>query len=138
MRLFRELLRGISIDVIYHHVKRYMDDILRKDQLSLEESLNVEADELADEALRTAVRENTNMNPDLPYEQIKVINKTTGQKVVGSIVDNLFKWQGRRMCRNLFANRKRMGSKIPWNQYNSIYWAGMEHAIKKFPRLFRN
>ena len=42
------------------------------------------------------------------------------------------------MCRNLFANRKRMGSKIPWAAYDSIYWAGMEQAMKSFPQLFGN
>ena len=91
MRLCKELLRGMSIEVSYHHVKGHMDDILRKDQLSLEEALNVEADELADEALRRAVRRNTSMNPDLPFEQIKVIDKTTGQKAVGLLANNLSK-----------------------------------------------
>ena len=75
---------------------------------------------------------------DLPYEQIKVIDKTTKEKAVGSIADNLSKWQGRRMCRNLFANRKRLGSKISWAAYDTIYWVGMEQAMKLFPRLFRN
>ena len=138
MQLCKELLRRVSIDVSYHHVKGHMDDILRKDQLTLEESLNVEADELADEALRWAVRENTSINPDLPYKQIKVIDKKTEQKAVGSIAENLSKWRSRRMCRNLFANRKRMGSKIPWAEYDIIYWAGMEHAMAKITRLFRN
>ena len=138
IRLCKELLSGVSIDVSYHHVKGHMDDILRKDQLTLEESLNVEADELADGALRLAVRENTNINPDLPYEQIKVIDKKTEQKAVGSIAENLSRWRSRRMCRHLFANRKRMGSKIPWAEYDIIYWAGMEQAMKRFPRLFRN
>ena len=138
VRFYKELLRGMSIDVTYHHTKGHMDNILRKDQLSLEESLNVKADELADEALKMAVRENTEMNTDLPYEQIKVINNITGQKAAGLIADNLSKWCGRRMCRNLFVNRKHIGSKIPWAQYENIYWAGMEHVMKKFPQLFRN
>ena len=69
-----------------------MDGILRRDQLSLEENLNVEADELADEALKKAVRENTSMNLNVPYEQIRAIDKETEQKAVGSIADNLSKW----------------------------------------------
>ena len=73
------------------------------------------------------------MNPDLPHKQIKVIDEMTGRKAVGSIADNLSKWRGRRMCRNLFANRKRMGSKIPWAQYDNIYWAEMEHVMKRLP-----
>ena len=48
-------------------------------------------DELADETLKQAVREDTNINPNLPYKQIKVINKETGQKAVGSIANNLSK-----------------------------------------------
>ena len=67
-----------------------------------------------------------------------MIDKITQQKVVGSIADNLSKWRGRRMCMNLFANRKRMGSKIPWAVYDSIYWEGMEHVMKTLPQLFRN
>ena len=41
------------------------------------------------------------------------------------------------MCKALFV-RKRMGSKISSSQYDMIYWAGMEHAMKSFPRRFRN
>ena len=121
----------MPIDVTYHHVRGHMDNILRKDQLTLEESLNVKADELADEALRWAVRENTSINADLPYKQIKLIDKETEQKEVGSIAETLSKWCSRRMCRNLFANKKRMGSKIPWAKYDIIYWAGMEQAMKR-------
>ena len=92
VRLCKELSRGMSIGVSYHHVKGHMGDILRIEQLSLEESLNVKADELMDEALKRAVRENTSMNPDLPYEQIKVTDKETGQKAARSIADNLSRW----------------------------------------------
>ena len=63
IRLCKELLCGMSIDVSYHHVKGHMDDILRKDQLILEENLNIEADELADEALRQAARRNKCIEP---------------------------------------------------------------------------
>ena len=46
VRLCKKLLKGMSIDVTYHHVKGHMHDILRKDHLSLEESLNVKAEHL--------------------------------------------------------------------------------------------
>ena len=62
-RLCKELLTDMSINVTYYHVKGHMDGLLRKGQLSLEETLNVEADELADEVLKKAVRENTKMIP---------------------------------------------------------------------------
>ena len=42
------------------------------------------------------------------------------------------------MCRNLFANRKRLGSKIQWAAYDRVYWDGVEQAMKSFPRLFQN
>ena len=71
VRLCKELLSGVSIDVSYHHVKGHMDGILRKDQLSLEESLNIEADGLADEALIWVLRENTSINPGLPSNKSK-------------------------------------------------------------------
>ena len=126
VRLCKELLCGMSIDVSYHHVKGHMDDILRKDQLTLEENLNIEADELADEALRRVARRNECIEPSLPYKQIKLIDKDTEEKAIGSIADNLSKWRSRRMCRNLFANRKRMGSKISWAAYDTIYWVRVE------------
>ena len=110
-----------------------MDDLLRQDQMTLQEDLNVEADDLAVKALRKAVRNDTNMSPVLPYEQIKVEDKETGEKAIGSIATALSKWRGRRMRRTLFASRKQLGSKIPLSQYDSIYWAGMEHAMKSFP-----
>ena len=89
--------------------------------MSLQEYLNVKADDLADKALKKAVRDETSMSSVLPYEQIKVVDKETGQKAIGSIANALSKWRGRRMCKHLFANRKRMGSKIPWSQYDNIY-----------------
>ena len=97
-----------------------MDKLLQKYQMSLQEDLNVEADKLADTALKKAVRGDSSIRPDLPGEQIKVVDKETGHKAVGSITNALSKWTGRRMYRHLFANRKRMGSKIQWNQYDNI------------------
>ena len=107
VRLCKELLRGMNIDVKYHHVRGHMDDLLRQDQITLQEDLNAEADDQADKALRKAVRNDTNMIPVLPYAQIKVVDKETGEKAIGSIATALSKWRGRRMCRILF-NRKRL------------------------------
>ena len=73
------------------------------------------------------------IEPSLPYEQIKLTDKDTEEKAIRSIADNLSKWRSRRMCRNLFANRKRMGSKISWAAYDTIYWVGVEQAMKSFP-----
>ena len=78
VRLCKELLRGMEVDVKYCHVKGHMNDLLRKDQMFLQEYLNVKADDLADKALRKAVRDNTSMSPVLPYEQIKGIDRETG------------------------------------------------------------
>ena len=55
----------------------------------LQRNLNIETDELADDVLKKAVRSDTNIDPNLPYEQIKVIDKETEQKAVGLISDNL-------------------------------------------------
>jgi hypothetical protein len=137
VRLCKEMLRGMDIDVNYHHVRGHMDDLLRRDQMTLQEDLNVEADDLADKALRKAIRTDSNMCQALPYEQIKVVDRETGEKATGSIATALSKWRGRRMCRALF-ERKRMGSRILWSQYDYIYWEGMEHVMKSFPRRFRN
>lgn len=138
VRLCKELLSEMPINVTYHHVKGHMDDILQRDQLTLEELLNIEVDEMADVALRQAVRENACIEPDLPYEQIKLIEKGAKEKAIGSIATSLSKWRGRRMCRNLFANRKRLGSKISWAAYDRVYWDSVKQAMKSFPRLFCN
>lgn len=112
VRLCKELLQGMTIDVTYCRVRGHIGELLRADQISLQEDLNVEADELADKTLKKAVREDSSICPDLPGEQIKVVDKETGQKVVGLIATALSKWRGRRMCRHLFVNRKCMGPKI--------------------------
>ena len=41
--------------------------------------------------LKKLVRKDAHIKSHLPYEQIKVIDKDTGQKAVGSIADNLSK-----------------------------------------------
>ena len=68
-----------------------MDDLLRRQQMLLQEELNVDADELADNSLRQAVIEGKHMSPALPYEQIKVTDKETGQKAIGSVSDAISK-----------------------------------------------
>ena len=103
----------------------------------LQEELNVDADELAGESLHTAVREDKCMSPDLPYEQIKVIDKETGQKAIGSVSEAILKWRSRHMCKLLFSSKK-LGSRIRHDQYDRIYWPGVEQAMKAFPRGFRN
>ena len=52
VRLCKELLRGMTINVTYHHVKGHMDDQLQRDQMFLQEDLSIHADRLADEALK--------------------------------------------------------------------------------------
>ena len=68
VRLCKEILWRTKIDVKYRHVRGHMDKLLRKEQLSLQEDLNIEADDLADQALRKTVREDTIMHSNLPYE----------------------------------------------------------------------
>ena len=54
-----------------------MDDLMEKHQMLLQEDLNVEVDDKADISLRKSVREDTCMSPNLPYEQVKVVDKET-------------------------------------------------------------
>ena len=61
VRLCKELLRGMIINVTYRHVRGHMDDLLQRDQMSLQEDLNIDTDKLADEALKKAVRDETSI-----------------------------------------------------------------------------
>ena len=103
----------------------------------LQEELNVDADKLADDSLRHAVKEDKCMSPNLPYEQIKITDKETGQKAIGSVSDSISKWRSRRMCKLLFS-KKKLGSRVGLEQFDKIYWPGVEHVMKTFPRGFRN
>ena len=59
VRLCKELLRGMEINIKYRHVKGHMDDLMETHQMFLQEDLNVEADDKADISLKKSVREDT-------------------------------------------------------------------------------
>ena len=50
----------------------------------------MEANELADEALREVVRNGLIMSLHLPFKQIKLVDKETGTKAIGLLVTALF------------------------------------------------
>ena len=61
-------MQGLELRVRYKHVRSHMDEILREDQMSLQEKINLEVDKKADESLRRSVQHNTAITPTLPYE----------------------------------------------------------------------
>jgi len=71
LRAFRSLHQQIQADIHYGHVSAHMDDILRWDQLTIEQQLNVQCDKLAKQAVSRVCRSMfSNQQAQLPTTDI--------------------------------------------------------------------
>ena len=80
--VIKKLLRELPFNVSYHHVMGHLDKILRWDQLSEIQKLNVLCDSMAKKALIHAIRMRIFIDRGFPFEDITL--ECGGEKVSGS------------------------------------------------------
>ena len=132
--LLKQYVRDLSVSVKYEHVFDHLDDILRWDQLTHVQQLNVLMDGLAKRALLAGLINKQFILEDFPFEPFYI--RCGQQKVRSSPVEAIYCWWGYRTARALFHNRK--VNRLDHSLFDLVYWQGMDKVMKtKFSRRFR-
>ena len=134
VHLCQQLIRDNNINIVYRHVYGHMDDILNWDKLTLPERLNIVVDKIAEEALLAAMINKRFVKPFYPFEDIVLIKK--GEKSTGSPTKDISRWKSREVARAFYSQNK-MGARIQVEDFDLVYWKGMGHAMRRFPRRYR-
>ena len=129
--LIKKLIQGLPCRLEYKHVFGHLDEILRWDQLSLVQKLNVLCDSLAKRALMAAIVNRDFIDSGFPFEDIVMMCGPS--KVVSSPVKGIYQWWGYRVARDFFHSKKI----IDKTHFDLIHWEGMGAAMKSFPVMFR-
>ena len=88
--LIKQYIRHLDFDVPYHHVHAHLDEVLRWDQLTEIQKLNVECDSLAKEALLNGVVDQKFTSSCFPFKDIVIT--CGGKKAMGSPTTSIYKW----------------------------------------------
>lgn len=132
LSLIKQYIRTLPVKVVYEHVFGHLDDVLRWDQLTYIQQLNVEMDSLAKRSLLSALVNRRFISNDFPFEDL--VLKCGGNKVISSPTKALYRWWGSNTARVLFHEQ----GKIDKSLFNLIYWKGMDKVMtSKFPQMFR-
>ena len=129
--LIKKIIRGLPCQLQYEHVFGHQDEILRWDQLSLPEKLNVLCDSLAKRALMAGIVNRDYITNTFPFEDI--ILQCSNKKVVGQPTKAIYQWWGYKTARAFFHSKKIVNEA----HFDLIYWEGMGKAMNMFPIMFR-
>ena len=129
--LIKKLIRGLPCNLEYEHVFGHQDEILRWDQLSIQEKLNVLCDSLAKRALMAGIVNRDFITSTFPFEDVRLDCST--KKVVGSPTRAIYQWWGYKTARAFFHSKKIVNK----THFDLIYWEGMGRAMNTFPIMFR-
>jgi len=83
LRLFKSLMLSSHIGGETNHVHGHMDNLLRQDQLSIDQMVNCRADKLVSEALVAGVMAQSFITNTYPFETTRLMVK--GVTVTGSL-----------------------------------------------------
>ena len=95
--VIEKLLRELPFEVSYHHVMGHLDTMLRWDQITEIQKLNVICDSMAKKALIHAVQTQVFIDRGFPFEDISLI--CGGHKVSGSPSQGVQRWWGYNIAR---------------------------------------
>ena len=142
--LIKKLIRELPCKLTYEHVFGHLDEILRWDQLTYVQKLNVLCDGLAKEALLAAILNRIFIDRGFPFEDIvfscgrdlphETIASSGGRsKIVASPTKGLYHWWGYQTARDFFHSKKI----VHIEYFDLINWEGMGSAMRTFPVMFR-
>jgi hypothetical protein len=99
--------------------------------MTLDQFINVRADEIVGKALVTAIKDNRFITSVFPLE--KVVIMTDGRRVSGSPKEAILELWGERVAIELFHRRKVVAKQL----FPFVYWEGMQQVMRSFPVMFR-
>lgn len=114
-----------------YHIYGHLDELLREDQMTIEEKTNCMADRLVTEALVDGVASETYISDNFPFEDTCLYVK--GRRVTGSPKKAIYNFWSEKVAIKLFHER-RIVSKY---DFHLIYWDGMEPALRPFSEMFQ-
>ena len=132
--LCKQLARDLPFRLTYKHVMSHLDKVLRWDQLTEEQQMNVEVDKLAEKALLAAIVNRDFIDMKYPFEEI--VLTSNGTKSVGSSTLNIYRWWGYRIAREFYATKK-TGCKIRKEDFDLVYWEGLGRTMRRYPKMYR-
>ena len=130
--LLKKLIRELPCAFQYEHVFGHLDEVLRWDQLTPIQRLNVLCDTLAKRALMAAIVNRHFIDNTFPFEDITV--HCADKKASGSPTKAIYQWWGYGVARKLFHSKKIVDK----SHFDLIHWEGVGPALQQFPKTFRN
>ena len=131
MSVFVHNLWSTSIKCEYTHVYGHFDNHTSFDALTLPQQLNVIADTLAGDALKSARLAHQYCQPLYPRELVQVF--IAGQKATSSFRTALYDAWGTQVARDLFHCRK----VIPSKYFHLVNWEAVHDVMPALPQMYR-
>jgi hypothetical protein len=130
LHLFKSLMLIFPIGSQMYRVHEQIDDLLRHDQLSVEQMENCGADKLASEALWDGELSQRFITSHYHFKNTRLLVK--GDIVTGLQKNAITQHWGTRVAKTLFDQRN-IARKV---DFNLVYWEVMGKVMKSFPELF--
>ena len=115
LRVFKRLMIELEGAGMMRHVYGHLDDILRNDQLTLQEKMNCLADKLASAALMEAITNGQYISSCFPFEDLRLL--VNGVKVTGAANRAISNFWGSKVARQLFHDRRMINT----YDFNLVY-----------------
>ena len=131
LRIFKRLISSSPVGGRMYHIYGHLDEVLREDQMTIEEKTNCMADRLATEALVEGVASESYISDNFLFEDTCLYIK--GRRVTGSPKKAINNFWSEKVAIKLFHER-RIVSKY---DFHLIYWDGMEPALRPFSEMFQ-
>ena len=137
VRICKELLRGLPMKVYFGCVRGHADQHTLFEHLTLAQQLNVIADKLAQEALVSSLINERHIDSSSPFETIQVFDRSTKEKSISEISENLARWRSEMVARTYYATKKE-GARTSCEKIKLVHWEGMRRYLKNKLRRYRN
>jgi hypothetical protein len=130
LRYYKRLVRDAPFRSRMFHVYGHLRELLEWDEMTLEEQINDECDQLAGEALAACAQTHDFIERVFPDEDLVV--SVDGQKISGATTPAITRHWGDQVARQHYND---MGI-IPWDLFDLVYWDGVEKLMNKVPEMF--
>ena len=92
--------------VYFGYVRGHADRHTPFKHQTLAQQLNVIADKLAQEVLVPSLVNERHIDSSFPFETIKIFDKTTKEKGIDKMRENLARWRSKMVARTYYASKK--------------------------------
>ncbi len=128
---FRRQLQSVKLKWAYKHVHSHQDANYSINDLTIPEQLNVLADAIAKQALKTAHQQLKYSKPNYPGEPIRLF--IDGHKITSSIKAALYTSWGTRTAQTFLHKQKIVRER----HFHLIDWDNVEKAMSTLPKMLQ-